>query len=83
MTTLLICPIGLQWNNPPSLDTDKDQIMIRKIGSAILIGIVVFAIYKWFGGDIAAFFSTVADLFFQIIDKGSDVVIEFFTNATD
>lgn len=52
--------------------------MIRKIGSAILIGIAVYAVYKWFGGDIGAFLSTALGWFFDIIDKGSDAVVSFF-----
>lgn len=56
--------------------------MIRKIGSAIFVGIVVFAIYKYFGGDIGAFFSTALDVFIKIVDQGSDAVLEGFKKLT-
>lgn len=50
--------------------------MLGKLISFALIGIAVFAVYKYFGGDIGAAFSAAWDVFFRIIDAGSDVVLK-------
>lgn len=50
--------------------------MLGKLFSALLIGVALFAAWKWFGGDIGAALSAVWNVFFGIIDAGSDVVID-------
>lgn len=46
--------------------------MIGKIVSFVLAAIVVFAIYKYFNGDIGLALTTVGDFLWNIIDQGSN-----------
>lgn len=46
--------------------------MIGKVVSFLIAAIVLFGIYKFFGGDIGLALTTLGDFLYQIIEQGSD-----------
>ena len=52
--------------------------MIRKIVSFIILACVVVGIYKVFGGDLSSFLSTGGEVLLNIVEAGSNIVVEIW-----
>lgn len=52
--------------------------MIRQIIKGLLIACVVVGIYKAFGGDVGSFVAGAGSIILNIVDAGSDVVLQIW-----
>lgn len=52
--------------------------MLRQVINWILIACLAVGIYKAFGGDIGGFISATGDIVINIVDAGSDIVLQIW-----
>lgn len=52
--------------------------MVRKIIHFLIVACVIVGIYKVFGGDLSSFLTSGGEVLMNIVDAGSDIVVQIW-----
>lgn len=52
--------------------------MVRKIFNFLIVACVIVGIYKVFGGDLSSFLTSGGQVLMNIVDAGSDIIVQLW-----